>query len=181
MDFPDYPHNLVDKKVTEMFGFTKDELSIAFEKKWNLHYSDIEWGFRCELEGLNNDLSEDDLERLMDESNDPRMVACREIREQTKLINELVESIPEVILWNQECDKVRDKEKEEEAKICFAHSPLNRPGVLIEVQSENSISRYLIGDINHLAGVCDDCTAFDDNAIVLRAQTLIPEEGLNGI
>lgn len=37
-----------------------------------------------------------------------------------------------------------------------------QPGMLVEVgfKDEVSTETYLIGDINTLAGVCDDCTAF---------------------
>jgi hypothetical protein len=180
IDLPEYPNDFVDQKVRERFGFTKEELRVTFEEKWGRHHTDIEWEFRVKLESQ-DDLSEDDVDRMMDESDDPRMVACREIRAQKKFINEFVDAMPEVILWNQECDKVREQEKEEEAKACFVYSPLNRPGVLVEVQDTTEgtpIRRYLIGDINHIAGVCDDCTAFEDDATVLRAITLINEEDL---
>jgi hypothetical protein len=61
---------------------------------------------------------------------------------------------------------------------------LRKPGVLIEVQDEDydgnklPIKRYLIGDINRVAGVCDDCSAFEDKAIILRAKIMVIESDL---
>ncbi len=40
----------------------------------------------------------------------------------------------------------------------------NLPGVLVEVNGQ----RYLIGHINDIRGVCDDCTEFGMDAIVTR-------------
>ena len=50
------------------------------------------------------------------------------------------------------------------------------PSFAKEVGGENMVGMvvetkdgvYLIGDINPLRGVCDDCTAFEQNTIVLR-------------
>ena len=45
----------------------------------------------------------------------------------------------------------------------FAKRGLNNPGVLVRMQDG---SEYLIGDINKIRGVCDDCTEFSEEAIV---------------
>lgn len=51
------------------------------------------------------------------------------------------------------------------------------PGVQIEMADG---SRHLIGDINMLAGVCDDCRAFDSDAVVVRYRVLIGPDSLTG-
>lgn len=49
------------------------------------------------------------------------------------------------------------------------------PGVQIEMADG---TRYLIGDINQLRGVCDDCNAFDRDEVVARYRYLLTEEDL---
>lgn len=43
----------------------------------------------------------------------------------------------------------------------FTGDNLNNPGVLIEINNKH----LLIGDVNPLGGVCDDCMGFEDSAI----------------
>jgi hypothetical protein len=45
----------------------------------------------------------------------------------------------------------------------FAKRELNKPGTLIRMQNGKV---YLIGDINEIKGMCDDCTAFESESIV---------------
>lgn len=170
-DPPPPPVDLINQKVKEYFGFTNQELQNNFVDKWDLS-DEVEWQFQLEE---------------LTEINDPRMIVVeyRAMQDQQNLIDDFVETLPEVILWNRECDQVREQQKEAEAKACFIYSPLNHPGVLIEVwdgetaeDGSKITTRHLIGDINHIAGVCDDCTAFEDDAIVLRAMVLISEEEL---
>lgn len=52
----------------------------------------------------------------------------------------------------------------------FENEKLNVPGTQIELENGKI---YLIGDINRNRGVCDDCTAFSDTAIVKRYRILI--------
>lgn len=69
-------------------------------------------------------------------------------------------------------------------KNCFHGSKYAVPGVLIEIQEigehgEKSTPRqYLIGSINKNGGTCDDCTAFEADAIVTRAKILVSSEML---
>lgn len=52
-----------------------------------------------------------------------------------------------------------------------------RPGVQIEMDNK---LLYLIGDINELAGECDDCMAFGREAQVSRCRQLVSPEHLAG-
>lgn len=54
----------------------------------------------------------------------------------------------------------------------FSNRNLNEPGTLVEVDGDC----YLIGDINTLRGVCDDCTAFDKKEIVSRYKVLVEKD-----
>lgn len=68
---------------------------------------------------------------------------------------------------------------------CFFGSKYAVPGVLIEVQEigehgeKSPPKKYLIGHINKNGGTCDDCTAFEADAIVLRAKILVDSDILN--
>lgn len=188
LDVPDFDHDLVDQKVIAKFDYTKEELTASFKKEIGTTPYDLQEEVRSEIEtnDFDNKLSYEDIERMLAESKDPRMIAYWKIVAQKKEIDEFVETIPEVIAWNKACDKIREEEKELQAKACFMYSPLNKPGVLIKVQ-DNEVGedgqpippmQYVIGDINHLAGVCDDCTAFNDDAIVLMAMMLISDDDL---
>jgi len=55
----------------------------------------------------------------------------------------------------------------------FAGLGFARPGVQVEMADGK---QYLIGDVNRLGGVCDDCSAFDSIDIVARYRVLV--EGL---
>lgn len=52
----------------------------------------------------------------------------------------------------------------------FVSYGLNIPGTQIELENGDL---YLIGDINDLGGVCDDCRVFERNAIVTRYRVVI--------
>lgn len=72
-------------------------------------------------------------------------------------------------------------------KKCFCRSEYAVPGVLIEIQEigehgeKSPPKRYLIGHINKNGGICDDCTAFEADAIILRAKILIDNNSLDSI
>lgn len=52
----------------------------------------------------------------------------------------------------------------------FREAGFARAGTLIYVRSRSK--PYLIGEINELGGVCDDCTAFDDGEVVTQYATV---------
>jgi hypothetical protein len=191
LDLPELDHELIRGKVIAKFDYTKEELNIAFESQIGTNQYDIREEVRSEIEtrDFNNKLSYEDIERMLDESDDPRMIAYRKIVSQKNEIDEFEKTIPEVIAWHNACDRIREKERELQAKKCFMDSPLNKSGVLIKIQDSETDEdgkpipprQYIIGDINHLAGVCDDCTAFNEDAIVLAAMILISDDDLKKI
>ncbi|MGH2612899.1 MAG: hypothetical protein ACRDFB_07600 [Rhabdochlamydiaceae bacterium] len=54
----------------------------------------------------------------------------------------------------------------------FDDEKLNITGIFVEING----NQYLIGDINALRGVCDDCTAFDKEEIVTRYKKIFKPE-----
>ena len=75
---------------------------------------------------------------------------------------------PEVIKWQDKYNKLIDAEEQRIAQLSFCGRGLNNPGTLIEVEINGELKQFLVGDINCLRGVCDDCTAFDNETIVKR-------------
>jgi hypothetical protein len=81
-------------------------------------------------------------------------------------------------------DKVRDWMKDQPAWIAyldaiktyhygedqksFCGRQLNKPGTIIEVLIGKELKQLLIGDINILGGVCDDCMGFGRDVVVVR-------------
>jgi len=113
-----------------------------------------------------------------------RKLAKKASRAKAKLINrycdewdryyeyeEWLAKQPKYIEWQAAYDKALDAHNEQKPKT-FSSMGLVRPGVLIEVENGGETSQYLIGDINTNRGVCDDCTAFGDDAIVKRYKVI---------
>jgi hypothetical protein len=57
----------------------------------------------------------------------------------------------------------------------FTTDELNKPGVLVELDESE---RFLIGDMNTLAGYCDDCTQFSGSEIISRYKVMLTHEEL---
>jgi hypothetical protein len=151
---PEYPKEAVDKVVRAEFGFTEDELYENFRNKHNVEA----WAARYDSEQPERDEADALFAKIQS-------------------INEFVENadIPELNAWVVESDRVDEEAAAERKRTSFRYSDLNRPGVLIEVQYNDKVKQFFLGHINCNAGVCDDCTAFDNDAIVLRAKILVQE------
>jgi hypothetical protein len=68
---------------------------------------------------------------------------------------------PKLLVFNQECARLN----EELNRRCFKGAGLALPGTQIEIEGGK---RLLIGDINPLGGICDDCAGIDDDTIIVR-------------
>jgi len=68
------------------------------------------------------------------------------------------------------------KALKEDALKTFTGQGLAKPGVQVEMAGGET---YLIGDVNPLGGVCDDCAAFDSTDIVVRYRVLVPSDKLS--
>lgn len=94
----------------------------------------------------------------------PCFRALKIYREFVKNVNAWEYEQPEWIDWRIKCELLRAEERTKS----FSGLNLNKPGTLIEINNNGSIEQYLIGDVNTNRGVCDDCTAFASDVIVLR-------------
>jgi hypothetical protein len=131
-----------DDKITarlEKKGLSEDELKLARRKK---------------------------LQSLAKKNEQVRIVMS--FFEFKKKYDEWLDRQPEWIKYNEEFDKCVLQEREQLKTMSFEAMGLNKEGTLIEVDVGGKLKQYLIGDINRLRGVCDDCTAFDSGAIVKR-------------
>jgi hypothetical protein len=174
---PPYPTELVQGKMREKFGQTMSEIEAEFKTKFGRESVEVEMTFQHKIDP-NFDMDEDTLIAKMEESTDPLVVACLKERERFHEVRDFMDSIPEVIAWIAEDEEAHRQMHKLTTEGSFKEDPLNRPGVLIEVLSDGELSKYLIGDINHLGGDCDDCNPFEDDAVVTRALVLISEEEL---
>lgn len=69
--------------------------------------------------------------------------------------------------WIEYQQKLKDFDEEVKRKS-FCGRELNKPGTRIEILVGKELKQYLIGDINTLGGVCDDCMGFGKDVIVVR-------------
>lgn len=89
-----------------------------------------------------------------------------------KELNKYIDWIEQQPEFLNKSAKIHEKYDKLRAQQSFAESSLNKPGVLIEVEFNDEIKQYLIGDINIHSGICDDCRAFEDDAIVKRCRVV---------
>lgn len=78
---------------------------------------------------------------------------------------------PALLAWQEACQEAR---KQDRSKT-FEGMGLAEPGVQIELEDGR---RFLIGHINQLRGVCDDCTGFDSTDLVKRYRVILTAEEL---
>ncbi len=83
---------------------------------------------------------------------------------------------PEIIAWDAEYKKRSKLFHEENNKKSFSGIGLNKPGTLVEVELDGKLYQFLIGHINNVRGVCDDCVQFDRSTIVKRYKVIWSEE-----
>ena len=98
------------------------------------------------------------------DSTHPEVIAHKKFRETW---DKWWNAQPETIEFRQRYDAALEAIK----KRSFCGRGLNNPGTLIEIANNSGrIKQYLIGHINPLAGICDDCCEFSqgDKIIVKR-------------
>lgn len=193
LEDPQYPAELVDSLTRERFGFTKEEFSNAFEDKHGQAYWQVSYSVECREKELlmkecniestydwtdeqHEEFEAEKARRVNDVTRNHIMAEVQKHIATLKAMNEFAQNLPEVDAWGKECQRIHELEREEEKKVSFYASDLRRPGVLIEVQHENVegtvVRKYLIGNMNCVGVVCDDCVAFENDAVVLRAKVL---------
>lgn len=157
---PDAPD--LSEREREVFGFTNKEKEakvnwqeiMNLEFKIDTEFKDLSWD---EKEGKKSER----FENL--QNTNVNVKAMLEYKIFEEKYEEWWEKQPEAESWIAECDSI--EEEFERTKDGFCNRDLNKPGTLVELDDGKL---YLIGDINGNRGVCDDCVAFDNSAIVKR-------------
>jgi hypothetical protein len=168
--FPPSPDLSADEKAK--FGLTWDEVEAQMEGPM----ADLrdEWQQACNDAWANpGNVSSDTMDRRLRKAfkaKGPRHVAFLELRKLRGRMTRWSAQHPATIAHREACTAVR-------YEGTFKGLGLVRPGVQIEMANGK---RYLIGDVNRLRGVCDDCTEFDTTDIVVRYRVLVPESILEG-
>lgn len=179
--------SLVEKEVGYTTADNKDELELlssenGFRYGWEA-IDDIEEKFPI-LDGIYDEDTPTPYEVRFNE--EWKNKALKEVGDNKLAINivrrrYLKGKIDEALSNSEELAELYDILKKENDKtdvevVCFRDHPLCRPGVLVEVQTPNGIKRWLIGDMNTLGGVCDDCTDIKKDDTVLRAKIVYDKE-----
>lgn len=158
---PEMDWGALDKRAKEKFGKTIYESRNAFTKKEHEEFEDI----RDQCDQNNTELAS--------------LVATNDLVKRklehfafTKIYDEWSRTQPEMIEWGKKCQAVDVKRRAKEAKTSFHGANLNKPGTIIEFEKDGKIVHKLIGDMNCLGGVCDDCRGIQDETIILRYRTI---------
>ena len=174
------PPNLRDEEVA-LFGASREGLWVKYgdliEKVRN--YDALELDSKLDAMGLNPYRDSDEWnhehDRLLGDwlAEHPSHLEAWEAQETREKIRVWRLTHPAQVSYQQRWDAL-DKER---TKTTFEGRDLNKPGTLIELADK---SRHLIGSINPYGGVCDDCTKFDGDAIVVRYAVLVDWQALSG-
>lgn len=155
------------------------EMVAEFGKTWDETEEVNAWPvakvYRAEMNALiqQDDLESDDdpydtLPEAWLQSGDPEKVAFANNVQIRRKMRIWEHNHPVLLAHSEACEAAR-------LAGSFAGLGLVRPGVQIEMADGK---QYLIGDINRLRGVCDDCTAFEPEDIVVRYRVLVAAEDL---
>lgn len=90
--------------------------------------------------------------------------AARKYKNFRKKVDAWAKDQPESKVYAEELLKYNEAERLKS----FCGRGLNKVGTMIEVLDNGINKQLLIGDINPLGGVCDDCMGFSSDAIILR-------------
>ena len=166
----------LDDKVRAQFGVTNTEL----EDRIDALDSEVQWEAytqaRCLMEQHDHDAVKA-LEAFQKTrpTEEPLLRIAQGIHD-TLLRNQILHwwhQQPEVKQWD--ADRIQAERDWRAAHQTFCDLDLNQPGTLIELEDG---TRHLIGSINAVQGVCDDCVAFESTTIVKRYAVLTTPEDL---
>lgn len=107
---------------------------------------------------------------------DIRVRKLFEYREKNNRYNEWYNQQPEYVAYYTDYN-ARKKAFLDANAQSFCYQGLNKAGVLIEFEQDGKKEQRLIGHMNELGGVCDDCTEIKSDTIILRYRIVwIPEK-----
>lgn len=148
------------RKLLSRFKKQGNEIVKAPTKKMEDYYFDKFFSL--------HDHDDDGRKGKLKNLNDPIINCVLEHKEFIKKYDQWLEQQPEFIEWAEEYDRAEMEFKNKQKQLSFCGRGLNKPGTLIEVVIGGKTETFLIGDVNCLGGVCDDCMMFDRSVIVKR-------------
>ncbi len=163
-DMPDGP-DLSDRE-REVFGTTDDEECDKvkpFQMKYLIAKLDIEYFLEDDSSFSWNSRSPEfnkEVDKKLKALNDPEIDQYIEYVNFEEKYNKWYVQQPETIKYREEWDETMNKQD----TSSFMGQGLNKAGTLIETEK----GQYLIGHINKLGGVCDDCTQFEPDTVIKR-------------
>jgi len=184
---PKYPD--LTEEARKHFGKTPDEVLKSLkmpgeENKYNFEMAVIQKYDKYRMK-MEEKLSHDDnvpddfykkLNELIGKSKDKDIQAVLSYKKFSREYDDWVSEQPASKKWSDKVDKLSKKRNEKIKTMSFCGLGLNKPGVLIEVEHDGATHQYLLGDINCSRGVCDDCVAFEKDAIVKRYRIVWSED-----
>jgi hypothetical protein len=170
-------------RVREQFGFTKKELEEQTFGKYALYwdspvykeYSKISDELEEQLiptlldtNNLTNNLDKE-VDALLKSSTNESVKAVLAYFAKTSEIDEFIASQLEYLETEAYNDKLDEEYQSKLSISSFTGAGLALAGTLIEVKKvDGTMSQMLIGNINELGGVCDDCTDIRSDDIIIR-------------
>lgn len=181
IEFPE-----LDDRAKEQLGFNMEDVKKLQEKVPSFDSPNYE-DFDNALSELNRQLSDEFPERntewrnervrrLLASSNEGLNALGKHLEKRFQL-EDWENKQPEFIAYDKEYREKSQFFHDNLKKESFSGLGLNKPGTLIEVKVGDEVKQYLIGHINPICGVCDDCCEFDSRtAIVLRYKVIWSDE-----
>lgn len=167
------PYPDLSKREREEFGQTGTEVMEAFNQLFKDSFIKIESEVEDKLLNLSSveEMSEDEYNATKNKiwesyKDEPSVIAKNELKKFNTITNDWESSQPEIIEYQKRYNELKQIEDQQS----FVGRGLNKPGTLIELQDGK---REFIGTINTLRGVCDDCTPFENNAIIKRYAVIV--------
>ena len=178
-----FPPNL-DKEALKKFGKTsasvEDEITkfcednkidryiLSAEENKIIKEISVDSEYKKELKRLGVEdylsLIDKKLEENIENCEDLILKGLYKLDKQQTEISEWESNHPKTLRYYHKLEKYREKN----LQATFCNLGLNKPGVLIEVELENKIKKYLIGHINNIGGGCDHCSGISKSAIIKR-------------
>jgi len=168
-----FEYSLTEKESAQFIAPPYPDLSNKEEKEFGISIeesrkfiSDEEFDeYNKEFDRLEMDkLGRNDIIKKLSDLNNKSILKVLEHNILAKKIDDWYPLQPEIIEWHKQCDEIDKKRYEYLKDKRF----VARPGILIEVEIDGVLEQFLIGHINPILGVCDDCTMFTRKTIVKR-------------
>lgn len=195
LNLPYYKHEIfvndfklpnLDKRAKKELGFNRKEMEAIYETvpkfmdegydKFEKSLSKFDDKLKVEFPDRDDNYRYERAKRLKASSN-KNLKTLGTYLEMRFAIEDWENKQPEMIAYDKDFKEKLDAFQEEQKKISFTGLGLNKPGTLIEVKIGDELKQYLIGDINPICGVCDDCTEFDSRqTIVVRYKVVWSNE-----